>query len=46
MLEFREEAAKYDREESKLQDKHAPSGQRNMYSQNTSKSQEGMQLSA
>lgn len=41
VLEFREEAAKYQREESKLQDKHAASGQRNIYSQNTSKSQEG-----
>lgn len=40
VLEFREEAAKYQREESKLQDKHGASGQRNTYSQN-SKSLDG-----
>jgi hypothetical protein len=41
VLEYREEAAKYQREESKLQDKHAGSGQRNIYSQTASKAQEG-----
>lgn len=41
VLEFREEASKYQREDSKLHDKHASSGQRNVYSQNSSKSQDG-----